>query len=170
MKVETGNIVRISFELKVKGGEVIESSEKTGSMEYTHGGGKMLPALEKRLEGMEVGAEKKGTIPAAEAFPESSLPTTKMLKKEFPAGMKVEKGLMFEAKGPDGKPLGFKVTEVTGDNVTVRLLPPMFGKDLDFRVQVLSIDDPKAKRRSSVAPPPPPVEALELDPNDIKEG
>ena len=47
----------------------------------------MLPALEKRLEGMAVGDEKKGLIAANEAFPEDSLPTKDMPKKEFPAGL-----------------------------------------------------------------------------------
>ena len=169
MKIEKGNIVRISFELKVKGGEVIESSEKNGSLEYTHGGGKMLPALEKRLEGMAVGDEKKGIIAANEAFPEDSLPTKDMPKKEFPAGLELKPGSQFEAKGPDGKPLAFKIVKAKGDVVTVRFLHPLQGKDLEFRVQVLGIDDPKAKRRASMAPPPPPVEALELSADDLKQ-
>ncbi len=169
MKIQKGFIVRISFELKVKGGEVIESSEKTGSLEYTHGGGKMLPALEKRLEGMAVGEDKKGLIPASEAFPEESLPTKDMPKKEFPAGVDLTAGRQFEAKGPDGKPLAFKIVKAKGDVVTVRFLHPLQGKDLEFTVKVLGIDDPKGKRRESVAPPPPPVEALELNPDDIQQ-
>jgi len=168
MKIEKGNVVRISFELKVKGGEVIESSEKAGSLEYTHGTGRMLPALEKRLDGMAVGEEKKGLIPASEAFPEDSLPTKDMPKKEFPSGVDLTSGRQFEAKGPDGKPLAFKIVKVKGEVVTVRFLHPLQGKDLEFRVQVLGIDDPKAKRRESVAPPPPPVEALELSPDELK--
>ena len=170
MKIANGNKVRISFELKVKGGEVIESSEKNGSLDYVHGTGRMLPALEKRLEGMAVGEEKKGTIPASEAFPEKDLPTKQMLKKEFPAGEKLDVGRVFEAKGFDGKPVSFKIVKVTGNDVMVRFLHPLQGKDLEFQVKVLGIDDPKSKRRESVAPPPPPAAALdvELEPDDAK--
>jgi FKBP-type peptidyl-prolyl cis-trans isomerase SlpA len=163
MNVAKGNLVRISFELKVKGGEVIESSDKNGPIDYVHGEGKLLPGFEKRLDGMAVGEERTGVIPATEAFgTESQMPTKKLRRKDFPAGTKVEMGLLFEAKGQGGQNLKFKVIEVKGDDVTVRLLHPLMGKDLEYKVKVLVIDDPKAKRREGVAPPPPPADALGL--------
>ncbi|HEY3358877.1 MAG TPA: FKBP-type peptidyl-prolyl cis-trans isomerase [Polyangia bacterium] len=167
MKVTKGQSVRIAFELKVKGGEVIESSAKNGSIDYVHGQGKLLPCLESRLEGMSVGEEKRGVIPAKEAFgDESQMPTKKLRRKDFPADAKVEKGLLFEAKGQGGLPLNFKVIEAKGDDVTVRLLHPLMGKDLEFYVKVLVIDDPQARKRESVAPPPPPAAALGLKPEE----
>jgi FKBP-type peptidyl-prolyl cis-trans isomerase SlyD len=160
MKVAKGNIVRLEYELRVKGGDVVESSVQSGPIQYVHGEGKLLPALEKRLDGMEIGAERTGTIPAAEAFPEHSLPAKDIPRAEFPAGEKVDVGRVFQAKGPTGQPVMFKVSAVTDDKVTVRFLPPMFGKDLDFRVKVLMIDDPKSQKREAVAPPPVPADAL----------
>jgi len=167
MNVAKGNLVRITFELKVKGGDVIESSEKNGPIDYVHGDGKLLPGLEKRLEGMSVGEERSGVIPATEAFgTESQMPTKKLQRKTFPAGTKVEPGLLFEAKGQSGQNLNFKVIEVKGDDVTVRLLHPLMGKDLEYKVKVIVIDDPKAKKRESTAPPPPPADALGIKPDD----
>jgi FKBP-type peptidyl-prolyl cis-trans isomerase SlyD len=167
MKVAKGNLVRISFELTVKGGEVIESSKKSGPVDYIHGDGRMLPAFEARVEGMAVGEEKRGVIPAQEAFgDEAHMPTKQLKRKDFPPDAKIEKGLLFEAKGPHGQPLNFKVIEVTADDVTVRLLHPLMGKDLEFYVKVIVIDDPQAKKRESVAPPPPPAAALGLKPED----
>jgi FKBP-type peptidyl-prolyl cis-trans isomerase 2 len=162
MKIANGHKVRIEFELKVKGGEVVESS----TVEYVQGEGKMLPALEKRLEGMAIGEEKKGEIPAKEAISEESLPTKDIPRKEFPKDAKLDVGLTFQAKGPTGAPVTFKVVKVTADVVTVRFMHPLAGKDLQFRVKVLMIDDPKAKKRA-VAVPPPPADALGID--DIKE-
>ena len=170
MKVAPGNIVRISYELKIKGGDVIESSQKGGFIEYVHGAGKMLPGLERRLEGMTVGEEQHGVIPAVEAFgAEESLPTKLMPRKAFPKGEKLQPGRCFEAKGPKGEPIGFKVVSVTGDEVTVRFLHPLVGRDLEFRVKVLLIDDPKAKKRYAMPPPPPPAAALAFDADDLKE-
>ncbi len=160
MKVAKGNIVRLEYELRVKGGEVLETSAQSGPIQYVHGEGKLLPALEKRLEGMEIGAEKKGTIPATEAFPEDSLPARDIPRAEFPPGDKIDVGRVFQAKGPTGQPVMFKVFAVEKDKVKVRFLPPVFGKDLDFRVKVLVIDDPKSHKREAVAPPPPPADAL----------
>ena len=169
MNVAKGCIIRIDYELKVKGGAVIESSAKSGPVVYPHGQGKMIAGLEKALEGAVVGEERKGEIPAAEAFgTEDALPTTQMLVKEFPAGEKLDAGRVFEAKGPDGKPVSFKVISVAGDKVAVRLLPPLVGKDLEYRVKVLAIDAPAAKKRAAIAPPPPPSDAV-LSPDEIKE-
>src|SRR3954469_23995660 len=111
MKIATGLSVRIDYELKVKNGDVIESSAKSGPLRYVHGQGKMLPGLEKRLEGLAPGDERKGEIPAAEAFgTEDSLPVREMPRSAFPKGLKVERGAVFEAKDPvSGAPVHFKI-------------------------------------------------------------
>jgi FKBP-type peptidyl-prolyl cis-trans isomerase SlyD len=162
LTINKGSIVRLEYELKVKGGEVIESSAKSGPIRYVHGEGKMLPALEARLQGMGVAEERTGVIPAAEAFPEDKLPLTEMLRKEFPAGEALQVGRMFEARNAAGQPISFKIARIDGDKVQVKLLPPLAGKDLEFRVKVLGIDDPKAGKREGIAPPPPPADALGL--------
>jgi FKBP-type peptidyl-prolyl cis-trans isomerase SlyD len=160
MKVAGGCIVKIDFELKVKGGDVIESSAKSGPIQYVHGQGKLLPGLEKRLEGMSVGEEKRGEIPAREAFgTEEMLPTKDIARKEFPADAKLEVGTIFQAKGPTGDPISFKAIKVTSEQVTVRFLHPLAGKDLEFRARVRMLDDPTAKKRA-VSIPPPPADAL----------
>lgn len=164
MKITSGYKVQIEFELAVKGGAVIERS----TVEYVQGEGKILPALEKRLDGMATGEEKSGEIPAAEAITEESLPTKEVLRSEFPKEAKLAVGQVFEAKGPQGEPVSFKLVKVTDDKVTIRFLHPLVGKDLTFRVKVLRVTDPKAKRRPAAAPPPP-AAALGLD-DDLTEG
>jgi FKBP-type peptidyl-prolyl cis-trans isomerase 2 len=161
MKVTAGNIVRIDCELSVSGGAVIESSAKTGPVEYKHGGGQMLAALETRLEGMAVGDEKSGVIPAAEGFgTEETQPKMTIPRASFPKDAKIDEGARFEAKGPQGTPVTLQVLSVTDDTITARVVHPLAGKDLSFRVKVLT-----------VRPPPPPVpkkapeEILELEPD-----
>lgn len=163
MKITTGHKVRIEFELKVKGGEVIERS----TVEYVQGEGKILPALEQRLLGMALGEERAGEIPASQAITEESLPTKEVARAEFPKDAKLEVGQVFEAMGPQGTPVSFKLVKVAGDKVTIRFLHPLLGKDLAYRVKVLMLEDPKSKKRV-VAIPPPPAEALGID--DIIEG
>lgn len=164
MRITRGEKVRLEYELKVQGGEVIESSHKGGPIVYVHGEGKMLPALEKRLEGMAIGEEKRGTIPAAEAFGnEESLPTRDLPRREFPAGEKLEPGRVFEARDPNGRPVSFRILSVGDDVVKVRFLHPLAGKDIEFYVKVLVIDDPNLRRRESVPPPPPPAEAFAVE-------
>jgi FKBP-type peptidyl-prolyl cis-trans isomerase 2 len=160
MTVTAGNIVRIDCELTLAdGGDVIESSKKTGPVEYKHGAGQMLAGLEKRLEGMNVGEEKSGIIPAAEAFGAGdSLPTMTILRAEFPKETKVEVGAEFEAKSPQGTPVKLKVTKVEEDKVIARVVHPLAGKDVAFKVKVLA-----------TRPPPPPVPKKEVEELDAAE-
>lgn len=166
MKIGAGLSVRIEYELKVKDGAVIESSQKTGPLEYRQGTGKMLPGLERRLEGLSAGEQRSGVIAAAEAFgTEDSLPIKQMARQEFPSTLTPRPGLVFQAKSPNGEEISFKVIEATPDKVAVRLLHPLVGRDLEFKVKVLSVTDP---RHPPMAPPlPPGVVELELD--EIKE-
>jgi FKBP-type peptidyl-prolyl cis-trans isomerase 2 len=168
LKVTKGCSVRISYELKFSGGEVLESSQKTGPLDYTHGEAKLIPQFQQRIEGMAVGEEKKGVIPAKEIFgDESSFPTEVMQRSSFPGDAKLEVGEMFTAKSKAGQAMQLKIVSVTKDEVTVRMMPDLAGKDLEFSVKVLVIDDPHAKKREGTAPPPPPAAALnvEVDPD-----
>ncbi|MBS2014311.1 MAG: FKBP-type peptidyl-prolyl cis-trans isomerase [Deltaproteobacteria bacterium] len=147
MKVSQGNFIRIDCELRVKGGDVIESSKKTGAVEYKHGSGQMLKGLESRLEGLDIGDEKEGVIPAAEAFGnEADQPKMAIPRGSFPKDASLDKGSRFEAKGPNGTPVTLEVLTVDDKEVVARVVHPLAGKDLEFKVKVLS-----------VRPPPPPV-------------
>ena len=159
MKVTEGHIVRIDCELRVKGGEVLESSKKSGPVEYRQGAGQMLAALETRLLGLEVGEKKSGTIPAAEGFG-AAQPKMAIPRASFPKDAKLEVDARFEAKGPNGAPIMLEVLSVSDDEVIARAVHPLAGKDLEFDVTILAVRKP---------PPPvptkPPEELLELDPD-----
>ena len=158
MKVGKGLMVRCEYDLRVAGGDVLESSSKTGPIVYKHGSGKMLPALEERLEGMEAGEEKSGLIPADAIMAADKSPTLAVPRSLFPAEAKVEVGSLFEAKDPQGRPLKLEVQAIEGDQITARAVHPLAGKDLEFRVKVLSDRD---------APPPVPEAPPELAADDL---
>ena len=165
VKIAKGMAVRIHVTLTAPDGTVIESSDKSGPVDYIHGQGAMLPGLEKVLEGLVAGDARDGTIPARDAFgTEESLPTKQMPRAEFPKEAKLEPGMAFQAKGPHGEPVTFKVVKADEKDVTVRFLHPLAGKDIKFAVKVIGVKDPK-----TVLPPAPPAEALELTPDELKE-
>jgi FKBP-type peptidyl-prolyl cis-trans isomerase 2 len=173
MKISAGSIVRIEYELRVKGGDVVESSARSGPVQYVHGEGKLLPALEKRLEGLAAGHSISGVIPSSEAMPnEDSLPQRVVPRAEFPKGAELEVGSTYEAHTENGAIVLLRVLAVDDKHVTVRLLPPLAGKDLEFKVKVIAIEDPVRHVKEVVLrkPPPLPAEALkkkiELEPAD----
>lgn len=170
MKVAAGSIVKLEYEIRVKGGDVVESSAKSGPVQYVQGEGRMLPALEKRIEGLEAGATLEGEIPAAEAMPEDALPTRRIARSEFPSSDPLTVGAMFEARTAAGGTVDVRILAIDETHVTARLMPPLAGKDLTFKLRVVRIEDPVSHLVQVVRKPPPPLpgEALhiELEPDE----
>ncbi len=165
MRIAPGSVVRIEYEIRVKEGDVIESSTESGPVQYVHGDGKLLPALERRLEGMSAGQTLEGEIPAAEAVPEDKIPTRTIPRAEFPAVGAIEVGSSFEAHLPGGRSVTLQVVAVDDKVVKARVMPPFAGKNLTFRVHVIRIEDPLSHTVSAVRKPAPPLpaEALKLE-------
>jgi FKBP-type peptidyl-prolyl cis-trans isomerase 2 len=158
MKVSAGHFVRIDCELRVTGGDVIESSKKTGPVEYKHGFGQLLKGLEAKLEGMGIGDEKDGVILAADAFgTEDAQPPMTIPRASFPADAKIEVGAKFEAKGPRGTQVSLEVLALDDETITAKVVHPLAGKDLEFKVKVLAVRPP-----APPVPKSPAVEELEL--------
>ena len=144
MKVERGKKITMEYELSVEDGDVIESSEARGPLEYVHGAGQMLNGLESRIEGLAEGDEKEDTIPAVEAYgTEDSLPTTTLPRSNFPEDEKLEVGRTFQAKVPQGNDVSFTIVEVPEDDgeVTIRFNHPLAGKNIRFKVKILKVKE-----------------------------
>lgn len=138
--------------LKVVDGEVLEKS----AVEYFQGSGTMLAGLEKILEGLAQGAERKGVLKAKDAFGAADfLPSKKLARKDFPADAALDVGSQFAAKGPDGADVMFRVLAVSEEDVEVKLVHPLADKDIEYELKVLSVSDP--------APPPLPSDAVSDD-------
>jgi len=152
VKIEKGKRVRVRVHLAVVGGDTLEKSV----VEYIQGSGKMLPGLERVLEGLEKGAKRDGVLKAKDAFGDPSMhPVKKMPRGEFPKEVKIQKGERFAATGLNGQNVILEIEKIDGDEVDVRLVHPLAKKDIKFEAEVLSVTDP--------APPPMPAQALELD-------
>ena len=155
MQIADGSVVRLEYELKFKdNGEVIESSSKSGPVEYVQGQGKMLPALEKRLLGLKGGATLEGVIPAEEVTPVESLPTKIIPRAEF-GDAKIEVREIFEARTAQG-PIRLYITAVDDKHVTAKMLPPIAGRDIAFKVRIVMVEDPVTHKREVVVKKPPP--------------
>jgi FKBP-type peptidyl-prolyl cis-trans isomerase SlyD len=150
VKIDNGLRVRLKVELTVVGGAVLEKSV----VEYVHGGGAMLPGLEKVLAGLEPGTKRDGVLKAADAFGNPAMhPLKKMPRAEFPKDAKLTVGERFAAKGADGGEVLLQIEKADKDVVEVRLVHPLHDKDLRYAVEVMQVRDPK--------PPPVPASILQ---------
>lgn len=155
MKIEKGRRVTLKVDLSVAGGQQLEKS----TVEFVQGSGKLLPALEAVIDGLEKGAKRDGVLKAKDAFGNPALhPLKKMKRTDFPKDAKLDPGDKLVAASDDKAKMNIilQIEKVTGDDVDVRLVHPLAEKDLDYKLEVINVTDPR--------PPPMPAKALELEP------
>lgn len=149
MKIEQGKRVRLKLKLQVVGGEVIEQSV----VEYFQGAGKMIAGVERVVEGLSAGEKKEGVIPAVDGFGNPvHQPKKSIARGEFPKDARLEKGAEFQAKSETGQDVVLVVDRADDKTVEVRLCHPLYKKDLQYQVEVISVTDP--------TPPPLPATAI----------
>jgi FKBP-type peptidyl-prolyl cis-trans isomerase SlyD len=154
VKIEKGRRVTMKVDLSVSGtGQQLEKS----TVEYIHGGGMMLPGLEKVLEGLEKGAKRDGVLKPADAFG-AQQPLKKLKRSEFPKDAKLVAGEKFAAKAENDMNVVLLLEKVGDTEVDVRYIHPLAEKEIKYAVEVLQVSDPR--------PPPMPAQALELEPEE----
>ena len=140
MRVKPGRVIVLDYSVRVGTGKVVESSAGKSPIEYLHGAGQILPALERALEGLGEGEQASFSIAAVEAYGERkddnvvSLPRTL-----FPAEVKLQKGLCLYARASGGQSYPITVKEVKQDMVVVDLNHPLAGERLFFEVNIRGV-------------------------------
>jgi FKBP-type peptidyl-prolyl cis-trans isomerase 2 len=150
-------LLHLEYAIRIKGGDVIESSEAHGPLVFVPGRRRLLPALERIIATMEVGETRRGELAACEAFGnEQVLPEKQIAAAEFPEDAPPMLGREYAARtAEEQRPLRFKVAAIDGTQVTVRFLHPLGDHDIEYHfrlVEALPLD-----------PPPPPARAFGLD-------
>ena len=140
MRVAAGRVVVLDYMVRIGTGQVVETSAGKAPIEYLHGSGQILPALERALEGLAEGEQAAFSISAGDAYGERkddnvvSLPRTL-----FPPEVKLEEGLCLYARASGGQSYPITVKEVKGDMVVVDLNPPLAGERLFFEVNIRGV-------------------------------
>jgi FKBP-type peptidyl-prolyl cis-trans isomerase 2 len=161
MKIESGTVVTLAYDITTAGGEIVESSDISGPISLLHGVQTLIPGLAKRLEGLEAGAEETFEFPPEEAFGTSEdAPTNVVNKSEFPEGTAFEVGSKFVASMPNGQPLHLEVKEIADETLTVAMIHPLAGQTIGMSVRIVGVRAATGKEteagRAMVKPPPPP--------------
>ncbi len=141
MKIEKDKVVSIEYTLKDKDGNLLDSSEKTGPLEYLQGHQNLIPGLEKQLEGKNPGDKFSAVVEPAEAYGEYDPKlVTKVSRDQFDPSIKIQVGMTFQAESNAG-PVIVHVTEVTDENITVDANHELAGLTLYFDVEVKDVYD-----------------------------
>jgi FKBP-type peptidyl-prolyl cis-trans isomerase SlyD len=138
-------VVTIDYTLTVDG-EVFDSSEEEGPLDYLHGHGNIIFGLEKELTGMQVGESKTVLLEPEEGYGEvDSEAFFDLPREEFPDDVPLEIGIELEITDNDGEMMFAKIVEVDEDNVRLDTNHPLAGKTLQFDVTVNGIREATAE-------------------------
>jgi len=138
-QVADGVVVSIDYTLHVDG-EMVDFSEKDEPLQYIQGSGSIIRGLERAMDGMVVGANKKVLVQAAEAYglPDPSA-VVHVSRAEFPQDIPLEVGTMIQVRNIDGEVLDARITDVQPDHVELDFNHPLAGKNLEFNVTVVAL-------------------------------
>ncbi len=142
--IRDGRIVTLDFEITDGDGAVLDTSSRVGPMRYLHGAGQLLPALERAVAGLKIGAKKSVEIPCKEAFGErDEARILEVPRTQLPPDATI--GMMVSTHGPNGQQIPLIVIHL--DDTTARLDSnhPFAGKDVVFNVTVTQVENATAE-------------------------
>ena len=139
-QVKNNDTVKIHYTGKLEDGQVFDSSIEREPIEFTIGGGQIIPGLEKGLIDMEVNEKKTIQIPQTEAYGDIQKELIQEIPKDqLPQEITPEVGMGLVAKNPDGSERQLRVAEVKEESIIIDANHPLAGKDLIFDVEVVEI-------------------------------
>ncbi len=132
-------VVTIDYVLTVDG-EVIDSSEEEGPLDYLHGYDNIIPGLEQALKGMKVGDSKKVVVAPEDGYGEiDDEAFLEVSRDEFPEDVPLNVGIELEITDNDGDMLYATILEVGKETVKMDTNHPLAGKTLNFDVKVVDL-------------------------------
>ncbi len=142
--VSAGKQVKLDYTLTVNN-EQIETSVGKEPLVYVVGDNTIIPGLESQLTGMHVGEEKSVVVAAKDAYGEVDPKALKEFpKSSLPKDQEPKVGMVLQATAPDGEDFPAVIKEIKDDKIVLDFNHPLAGKELKFKVKILSISDAPA--------------------------
>ena len=141
--IENGSTVQLEYTLKDDAGKVLDSNRGGKPLTYTQGQQQLIPGLEKELNGMHAGEEKKVTVKPEDGYGEvNPSAQTEVPKAKLPPEA-LTVGNQLVARGRGGETMLVRVKRIKETTVIIDLNHPLAGKILFFDVKVLGVEPPK---------------------------
>ncbi len=140
MKIAENCVVSIHYRLTDDEGEELDSSAEGEPLVYLHGADNIIPGLEDALEGREVGDQLEVVVQPEDAYgPVDPEMVQTVPRSAFKGAEKLEPGMQFQMKDPEGQVQVVTVQEVGSKEVTIDANHPLAGQVLHFAVTVEAV-------------------------------
>jgi FKBP-type peptidyl-prolyl cis-trans isomerase SlyD len=142
----TKRVISFHYTLTGTDGEVIDTSRDSNqAFSYLEGMSQIIPGLEKAMGLLSVGDKRKIEVEATEAYGEHDPQLiVDVPKAKLPNSDKLALGDQFQASGPNGEMLLFRVIELNGEEAKLDGNHPLAGEKLTFDVEVIGIREATA--------------------------
>jgi len=140
--VQDGLVVSMNYRLTVDG-EVLDSSDDEGPLQFLAGYDNIVPGLEREMIGMKIGENKEVVVKPEDGYGEfdeeafMDVPRT-----EFPEDLKLEEGMELHLTNEDDQPQAAYVTSFDDQTVQLDFNHPLAGAELQFNVTVVALREP----------------------------
>ena len=143
MQITIGSKVTLHFALRLADGWVAESSFDDDPVVFVMGDGTLDKGLELALYGLRPGDRQTLTLMPGQAFGMRDKAAIQAVPRDrFPADMPLEKGQIVGFSGEDGSEIAGAVLEIRGDDVQVDFNHPLAGREIEFEVHILDVENP----------------------------
>jgi len=140
MAIKKGDKIKVDYVGTLEDGEVFDSSEKNGPLDFTVGSGQLIAGFDNAVEGMNKGEVKEITLKPEEAYGSQNEQLVQTIPKEnLKIGKDPEKGMQLMVGLPDQQQFPAKVLDVTDKEVKIDLNHPLAGKTLKFKITVVEV-------------------------------
>lgn len=135
--------VVMHYRISLEDGTVADSTwEDNAPIAFTVGDGNLLPALEQSLFGLSAGAREQIHLSPEQGFGyKDTANIHDMPRDDFDPAMPIEPGMVIGFSLPNGEELPGMVLEVAEAYVRVDFNHPFSGHELNFEVEILSVEN-----------------------------
>ena len=121
---------------------VVDSNVDSEPLTYVQGAQQIVPALEKALEGMEIGETTEISISPQDGYGERSEKAIQEVDKSLVPEEARKVGAVLQGRDNKGGVVNARVADLKDQTVVLDLNHPLAGKTLQFSVKVLDIQEP----------------------------
>lgn len=139
-KAAQGSTVLLHYTGTLEDGTEFDSSRGGDPLQFTVGGGEVIPGFEEAVVGMAPGETKTFTIPADEAYgPRRDDLVMQVARDQFPPEIDFAVGQQYPVEVNEGQVVLVTVAALDSETVTLDANHPLAGKDLTFAVEVVTV-------------------------------
>lgn len=139
-QAKMGDTVQVHYTGTLTDGTVFDSSAGSDPLEFTVGGGQVIPGFEQAVIGLEVGESKQTKIPADQAYgPHRNELVFTVERAQLPDGFAPTVGDQYQMTQPNGQAILVSVKEVSDAGVTLDANHPLAGMDLTFDIELVAV-------------------------------